>query len=202
MRSRLLSGALLVMLLPAGGCKHLPALDMRPLDQAGMWFESIKQLRGMEVTQAEIGQLARAREAGISDADCINLLKLARGRQQPFADGEAVASLRRAGVSEPTILELARVNQLSSWSGEAMAMRLAGMPDDLLLAVAQRRAAGQTVPSGASLSRLKSTGLTDAQLLELVNRGTTDAQAAEIVAARQRAAAPQGFVRYSRRRRR
>jgi hypothetical protein len=202
MRSRLILVTLLLFLLPAPGCKKIVALDTKPLDQAGMWFESIKELRGMEVTQAEIGQLARAREAGISDAGCIELLKLARGRQQPFADGEAVASLRRAGVSEPTILELARINQLSSWSGEAMAMRLAGMPDNLLLAVAQRRAIGQSVPSGASLSRLKSTGLADAQLLELVNRGTTDAQAEEIVAARQRAAAPQGFVRYPRRRRR
>lgn len=193
---------LLLLLLPAAGCKKLVALDTRPLDQAGMWFESIQQLRGMEVTQAEIGQLARAREAGISDAGCIELLKIARGRQQPFAEGEAAASLRRAGVSEPTILELSRINQLSGWSGEALAMRLAGMPDGLLLAVAQRRVAGQPVPSGAALSRLKSTGLTDAQLLELVNRGTTDAQADEIVAARQRAAAPQGFVHYPRRRRR
>jgi hypothetical protein len=201
MRPRLLSAALLLLLLPAAGCKRMMPLDTKPLDQAGMWFESIKELRGMEVTQAEIAQLARARESGISDAGCVSLLKLARGRQQPFADGEGVASLRRAGVSEPAILELARINQLS-WSGEAMAIRLAGMPDDLLLAVAQRRAAGQIVPSGAALSRLKGTGLSDAQLMELVNRGTTDAQAAEIVAARQRAAAPQGFVRYSRRRRR
>jgi hypothetical protein len=202
MRSRLLSGALLLLLLPGAGCKKIVALDTKPLDQAGMWFESIKQLRDLEITQAEIGQVARAREAGVSDAGCIELVKLARGQHQPFADGEAVASLRRAGVSEPTILELARINQLSSWSGEAMAMRLVGMPDDLLLAVAQRRAAGQPIPSGAALSRLKSTGLTDAQLLELVNRGTTDAQAEEIVAARQRAAAPQGFVRYPRRRHR
>ncbi len=191
-----------MLALAAAGCKHVTPLDTRPLDQAGMWFESVQQLRSLEVTQTEITELARARDAGISDAGCIELIQIERSRKQSFAGGDAVASLRRAGVTESTILELSRINQLASWSGEALAIRLVGMPDDVLLAEAQRRAAGQSVLSGTSLSRLKSSGLTDAQLLELINRGTSDAEAEQIVAARQRAATPHGFVRSLRRRHR
>lgn len=201
MRGRLLIAVALSSALAAGGCKHAPTLDTRPLDQAGMWFESVQQLRELNVSQAEIAQLARARDAGVSDAGCVELVKMARSHQQPFADGDAVAGLSRAGAGEATILELARLNQLASWSGEALALRLAGMSDAIVLALARQRAAGQQTLSGASLSRLKSTGLTEAQLLELIRRGTTDAQAKEIVAARERAASPKGFVRRSRRRR-
>jgi hypothetical protein len=200
MRPRVACLALLLLALLATSCKHIPALDTRPLDQAGMWFEAIQQLRGLDITQAEVAQLARARESGVSDAGCIELIRTARSRNLPFAEGDAVASLRRGGMAEPAVLQLSKLNQLVSWSGEALAMRLAGMSDELVLAVAQRRAKGEPVMSGNSLARLKNTGFTDPQLLEMVQRGTTDAQAEQLIAARQRAAAPSGFVRRSRRR--
>jgi hypothetical protein len=202
MGTRASTVAFLLLTALAVGCKHAPPLDTRALDQAGMWFASVQELKGLNVTQAEVEQLALARDAGLSDASCVELVKLARSRSQPFSDGSAIVNLHNGGFSESSVLELARLNQLSSWSGEALAVRLTGVSDEVVMTLARQRASGATAMSGASLSRLKGTGLSDAQLLELMHRGTTDAEAQEIISARVKAATPTGFVRRSPRRRR
>ncbi len=193
------AAALAAVSLP--GCKQLHPLDTRPLDKAGMWYASIQELRELDVTDTEIAELAKAREAGVSDPACIELVRFARGHKQPFASGDAIVGLRRAGVSEATILELARLNQLGPWAGEAQAMRLAGLSEQTLLAVARRRAAGQPVFSGPLIAQLKNAGLSEAEIQELIERGTTDTQAQAMLAAHERAASSSGFVRYHRRRR-
>ena len=195
-----LSGlALALFLVP--GCKQLKPTDTRPLDQAGMWFNSIEQLKALKITDADVAELVKARQAGLSDAACIELLRLARNRNQPFDTGEVVAGLRRVNLSEDTILELARLNQLGLWAGEAQAMRLAGLSDQVVLAVARRRASGQPALSGPSLVQLKNAGMNEAELLRLLDRGTTDQEAAQMLAAHQRAMTPSGFIRQRGRRR-
>ena len=188
--------------LSVSGCKRLHPTDTTPLDQAGMWFRSIEELRGLDITDAEVAELVKARGAGVSDTACIELVRIARARKQPFAAGDAGAKLRRVGVDEATILELAKLDQLGSWVGEAQALRLTGLSEQTLLAVARRRAAGQAVLSGPSIAQLKNAGLSEAEILNLIERGTTDAQAQAMLAARQRATESSGFVRYHRRRRR
>lgn len=180
------------------GCKRFQRVDTRPLDQAGMWFRSVEELRGLKITDAEVPELVQVRQAGISDEGCIELVRIARGRKESFASGEAITGLRRAGVGESTVVELARLNQLGAWAVEARIVRLAGFSDQVLLSVARRRAAAQPVPSGASLARLKNSGLSEAQILTLVQRGVNDAQAEEIIAARRRAAGGTTFVRQPR----
>ncbi len=188
-----LTAALALVFTPA--CKRVHRTDTRPLDQAGMWFNSVEELRRMDITDAEVAELAKARKAGLSDAACLELMRMARTRKQPFASGEAIANFRRVDVSETTILELARLDQMGLWVGEAQAMRLAGFSDQVLLAVARRRAAGQPVLSGPALTQLKNAGWNEADALGLIDRGTTDEQAARMVAAHQRAITPSGFVR-------
>src|SRR5712692_78673 len=191
-----------VLALAAPGCKKLHPTDTQPLDQAGMWFRSIEELRGLQITDAEVAELAKARQAGISDSTCVQLVRIARGRGQWFGSGDAVAALRRVEVSEPTILELARMNQFGLWVGEAQAMRLAGLSDKVLLAVARRRAAGQPAPSGASLAQLKNTEMSEADILSLIDSGATDEQARQVAASRARAASAAHFVRQPHGRRR
>jgi len=200
-RTASLAAGLVLIALLAPGCKRLHRTDTRPLDQAGMWFGSIQELRALEVTDAEVAELAKARQAGISDAACVELARIARGRKLPFSDGDAVAGLRQAGLGEPTVLALARSGQLGLWAGEAQAMHLAGLSDQILLAVARGRAAGQAVPSGSSLARLKDAGMGEAEMLDLIQRGTTEQQAQEMLEAHRRATSSAGFVRYHRRRR-
>ncbi len=200
---RALAVLLVLAAMAASGaaCKRLRRTDTTPLDKAGMRFRSIEELRGLEITDTEVAELVKARQAGLSDAGCIALLRMARERKESLTSGDAVADLLRVNVSEAALLELARLNQLGSWVGEAQAIRLVGLSDEVLLAVARRRAAGQAALSGPALAQLKNVELSEAEILALINRGATDEQAQAIVAAHRRAAGGSGFVRYRRRRR-
>jgi hypothetical protein len=163
-----------------------------------MWFNSIEELRTLNISNAEIGELAKAREAGLTDQSCVQLIKLARERKIPFADGQSVANLLQAGLSEQTVLTLARLNQLGLWAGEAHALRLAGLSDPVILAVAQRRSQGLPVLSGKKLADLKNAGTSDPAILNMIEKGVTEEEATYYIASRQRAAGGHGFV-YQRR---
>jgi hypothetical protein len=182
------ASAALILAFCVAGCHSIPPLDTKPLDTAGMTFDTIQQLKALDVTAPEIAQLATARQGGFSDASCVEALKIYRGRTQPFDAGDDIAGLIRAQVSEDTILELAKLNQLGLGSGELQAMRLAGLSDAILLEVARHRAAGKPVLAGASLANLKNVGVRELTLLELARRGVPDSQAAAIIAFRRHGA--------------
>jgi len=195
-RHRALRVMLLVGLFGAVGCKtKTQPADMAALDEAGMWFNSIDQLRDFHMTNPEVQQLAVARQAGVSDQDCVELVRLARSRGLTFSEGENVAGLMSAGLAENSVLELDRLNQLDSWGGQAQVLRLAGISDAVILDVAHRHAAGQTVLSDAKISDLQNAGLSQRELLAMIDRGTTDAEADAFIARKNYLAANQGFVR-------
>jgi len=149
-----------------------------------MTYDSIHQLAAMEITTSEVAQVAAARASGLSDATCVALFKIFRDQKQPFDAGEDAAGLFRARVSEDAIVELARLRQLRLSSGEFQAMRLAGLSDATVLAVARHRALNQPVLSGASLAGLKNAGVRESTLLELARRGVPDAKVDEITSFR------------------
>jgi hypothetical protein len=184
----------LALVVALGGCSKFQHTDTTKLDQAGMWVNSVDQLRQLKITDPEVQQLVLAHQAGLTDAACVELLRISHARQQIFASGQAAGGLLEAGFHEDSILELARLNQLSAWSGEAQAMRLAGLSDEVVLAVAKRRAAGQPVLSSRKIADLQNAGLTQNEIIVQINRGATDAQADEIVARRTYAAGGHSFV--------
>lgn len=170
------------------GCHSIPPVDTKPLDTAGMTYDSIQQLKALAITTPEIAQVAAARQGGFSDAGCIAVFKIYRDRRQPFDSGDAIAGLIGAQMGENTVIELARLNQLGLSAGEFEAMRLAGLSDATVLEVARHRAANRPVLSGASLAGLKNAGVRESTLLELARRGVPDSQASAIVAFRRRGA--------------
>ncbi len=157
-----------------------------------MYFNNIAQLREFNLTQDEVAQLAQARQAGLTDEDCVALIEVARRHERPFLEGEAIAGLLRAGFQESSVMALVRLDQLEI-AGEAQVMKLAGLSDEVILALAGRRNAGQPALSSAKAAALRNVQLTNAQILAAINRGTTDAQADAIIAQRTRGA--KGFVR-------
>jgi hypothetical protein len=200
---RLVSVGLLAAAFAFSGCnKVVKQTDMGPLDSAGMQFDTINQLRNLQVTDVEVQQLALVHQDGISDQTCLVLVRIAHERHQLFTNSEPVAGLIGAGLQENTIIELARLDQVTAWGGEAVALHLAGAPDALILEVARRRAAGQPVISEPNLVNLRNAGMSDSQLIAFVQRGTTDAQADQMLAQHERATTPHGFIRQQGRRRR
>jgi hypothetical protein len=175
-------------------CKPAQKPNTEQADERAMWLDSVPQLKSLNVSNAEIAELSKAHEAGLTDPSSVVLIQLARDHKAPFADGESIADLLNAGSSEQTVLELARLNQLGLWAGEARAMRLAGLSDKIILAVAHRRSEGLPVLSGGKLGELKNTGVNDATILEMVQKGDSDQTATQYIAARERAAGGHKFV--------
>jgi hypothetical protein len=166
--------------LAAPACHQFEYVSMRPLEDAGFRYSSIQQLQQLDVTKEEVPELVKAASGGVDQATCILLVHVARGQKTQFAQGEAVASLHAAGLADETIVGLAQLRQIAPWSGEAAAIRLTGTSERVILAVAKRRAAGQPVPAGATLARMKDAGVSEATLLELIGLGLTDSSAATV----------------------
>lgn len=182
------------MLLLLSACKPAQKPDTEQQDQMQMWLDNVPELKPLNVSNAEISELQKVHEAGLTDPSAVILIKLARQRQKPFADGQSIADLLAAGSSEQTVLELARMNQLGLWAGEARVLRLAGLSDKTILAVAKRRSQGLPVLSGETLGDLKNAGLSDAAILDMVQKGTSEQAASAYIAQREREAGGHRFV--------
>ena len=81
------SVAILGVALAAAGCQKFHQTDTQPLYKSGMWSDTIRQLRDMNVTDSEIADLIKIHEAGFSDNGCVELMKLIRSRKQEFTSG-------------------------------------------------------------------------------------------------------------------
>lgn len=176
----------LFVLLLASGCQRIKPVDTTVFDRMGMGYSAIQTLRSLHLDSSEVNQVVAAKEAGMSDDGCVDLVRMARNRNEKFHTGDDVAALLKAGMAEPSIVELDKLNVLGLWTGEAQTMRLAGLSDRIILEAAHRHAAGETVLSGASLANFKNTGMSEATLLQLVRRGVPDSEAPTIIALRRR----------------
>jgi hypothetical protein len=178
--------ALFTLFVWLAGCNRVHLTDTTPLDATGMSFSAIEELRKLDVTNAEVADLVKAKQGGISDDGCVELVRIARNRHEPFSSGDAVLGLRQAGMNDPGVLELARLNQLGLGVGELQAMRLAGISDFMILEVARRHSASKPVFSGVGLVELKNAGFGDSLILELIRRGLSDDQKDALIALRHR----------------
>src|ERR1700688_5095774 len=104
MRKSLLFVSLLGFAL--AGCKTQPKIDYTALDQSGMWSTNLAQIKKMNVSAVEVGELTKLKRAGASDPLCLSLLKAARDHNHEFTSGEAVISLSGAGYTDTQILEM------------------------------------------------------------------------------------------------
>jgi hypothetical protein len=185
---RLSCALLLASIALLCSCKSAPKADTEQTNQMAMWLDSVPQLKTLGISNAEVNELKKAHEAGLTDPSSVVLVQLARDRHTPFVDGQSIADLLDAGSSEETVVQLARMNQLGLWAGEARAMKLAGFSDKIILAVAQRKSQGLPVLSGEKLAELKNTGASDATILEFVQRGISEKSASDYIAQRNRIA--------------
>lgn len=183
--------------LVAGGCKQKPTTDYSGLDQSGMWSTSLDELKKLKVSDTEIAQLTKLKQAGASDDLCLSLLKAARAHHHEFTSAESAMSLSRAGYADAEILEMAQTDQIDILAGEAVTLKLIGLTNPTVQSIMHRRIQGLPTPTSEQIGRLKNTGMTEKQLLEFVNRDYSDAQIEVFITQREasRNHANTGFVR-------
>jgi len=165
-------------ILALTGCSR--KADTKPLDKAGVRFTVIEKLHDLNVTDNEVAQVVKARDTGMNDENCLELVRMARARGAEFSAGDAVQTLAGVQFTEDEVMELARLNQLGLWVGEVQAMRFAGISKPIIMTLARARFKGRPAISGPNVVRLQDAGFTDHEMIELIEQGTSDAQAAAL----------------------
>jgi hypothetical protein len=159
------------------GCKTKPKIDYTALDQSGMWSTNLAQIKKMNVSAAEVGDLTRLKQAGASDQLCLSLLKAARDHNHEFSSGDSVISLSSAGYTDAQILEMAQADKLDALSSDAVMLKLIGLSNSTVQIVIQRREQGLPTLTSAQIGRLKNIGESENKILELIYQGLSDQQA-------------------------
>jgi hypothetical protein len=186
-----------ICLLFLTGCRKQAKTDYSALDQSGMWSSSLEELKKYNVSDAEIAQLTKLKQAGASDDLCLALLKTSRDHHHEFTSGESAVNLSRAGYSDAQILEMAQSDQIDILSGEAVTLKLIGISNPTIQTIIRRRIAGLPTLTSEQIGRLKNTGMSEKQIVDVINQGLSDQQAETFIAQREalRNHSNTGFVR-------
>ena len=88
---RLPCGLLLASITLVYSCKPAQKSGTEQANQLAMWLDSVPQLKTLNVSNAEVAELSKAHEAGLTDPSSVVLIKLARDHKTPFADGQSIA---------------------------------------------------------------------------------------------------------------
>jgi|SRR5579859_161966 len=164
------------------GCKAKPKIDYTALDQSGMWSTNLAQVKKMNVSAVEVGELTRLKQAGASDELCLSLLKAARGHNHEFTSSDSVVSLSSSGYTDAQILEMAQADKLDALSSDAVMLKLIGLSNSTVQIVIQRREQGLPTLTSAQIGRLKNIGESEKKILELIYQGLSDKQAEAYIA--------------------
>src|SRR5260370_5800657 len=142
-----------------------------------MWSSNIEQLKAKNTSDAEVAQLVKLKQAGLGDDACVALVAAARERQHPFVSGDSTGNLVAAAYSESQILEIAKVDQLDSISGELVALRLIVLSDSTFEFLLHRPLQRRPTLSSAAIAHVQTTGVTDKQTSDGINTAMTHAHA-------------------------
>jgi len=152
-----------------------------------MFSSDIEQLKGLNVSDAEIAQVVKLKHAGVSDDACVELVSTAHVHKHLFFSAESASDLVGARFTESQIIDIARADQLDAISIDAVTLKLIGLSDSTVQLVLQMHLDGKPVMASSEMSRLKNTGLTERQILDRINAGMTDEQAEKEIKSRESA---------------
>jgi len=176
-----------VCLLLLSGCEKKPQTNYAALDQAGMFSTTVDELKKQKITDMEIAQLAKLKQAGASDDFCLALFNTAREHHHDFSSGDSAVNLSRAGYSDAQIMEMAQSDQIDLLSGEAITLKLIGLSNPTVQEIIHRRIQGLPTLTSEQIGRLKNTALTERQILDIVDKGLSNEEVEKLIAQREAA---------------
>ena len=151
-----------------------------------MWSDAIENLKKLNVTDAEVAEVVKVKQAGLQDDTCVELVNEAHLHKHYFNSADSVRNLIGAGFSEQEILGIAKADKLDSISGDAVMIKLIGFSDSTVQTILRRKLKGEPTLSSDEIAKLKNTGLTEKQILSRIEGGMTDQQAEAEVQAHER----------------
>jgi len=171
------------------GCQSHPFTDYRPMTEAGFYSGTIEDLKKLNVTDLELPELIRLKQAGLTEQTIVALVRIAHEHQHSFSATDAVRNLAGANFSEPRILQIAQTDKLDSIGGDAVMLHVVGLSDPTVQWLLDRRLKNVPTMSVNTIAALKNTGLGEKDIVYRIQNGMTDAQGQAEAAARQKSLA-------------
>jgi len=182
--------ALVLALLPVlGGCNNHLLTNYRAASEAGFYSGTIEDLKKLNTSDAEVGELIKLKQVGVPDETLTGLVRAAHEHQHSFMNTDAVRNLVNAGFSDARILQIAQLDKLDTIGGDAVMLHVIGLSDPTVQMLLDRRIKGVPTMSVNAIADLKNTGLTEKDILYRIQNGMTDSQAMAEASARQKAVA-------------
>lgn len=182
--------ALPLALLPLlGGCNSHPLTDYRAASEAGFYSGTIEELKKLNASDAEVAELVKLKNAGVSEDTMVGLVRIAHEHQHSFMNTEAVRNLAGANFSDARILQIAQTDKLDSIGGDAVMLHVIGLSDPTVQMLLDRRLRGTPTLSINAIAELKNTGLSEKDIVYRIQNGMTDSQAMAEASARKKAVA-------------
>src|SRR5579884_3166722 len=110
-------------------CRQHPLTDYRPLDQAGMWSDSVEQLKALNTSDSEVaqlvlvsGDLVTLRLIGLSDSTVQFLMQRKLSGQPTLSSGE-ISRLKNTGLSESWIIGQIKAGMTDAQADKVIALR-------------------------------------------------------------------------------
>ena len=163
-----------VCLLALSGCEKHPQVNYASLDASGMWSSSLDEIKKLKVSDQEIAQLTKLKQARASDDLCLALIKAARARQQEFTSAASAIELSRAGFNDSQILEMENSGQIDVLSGDAVTLKLIGLSAPTVQQILHRRMQRLPTLTSEQIGRLKNTAMTEKQIVDFMNQGLSN----------------------------
>jgi len=175
--------------------------DYRPASEAGFYSGTIEDLKKLNTSDAEVGELIKLKRVGVSEQTMVGLVQIAHEHQHSFMNTDAVKNLAGANFSDARILQIAQLDKLDSIGGDAVMLHVIGLSDPTVQMLLDKRIKGVPTMSVNAIAELKNTGLSEKDIVYRIQNGMTDSQAMAEVAVRKKAVAQNTGFRSNRGRR-
>src|SRR5262249_24337942 len=163
--------------------------DFRPADQAGIYSCTIEELKKLNTSDAEVAEIIRLKKANIDEKTIVSLVRIAHEHQHAFVATDTVRGLAGANLSGDQILRIAQTDQYETIGNDTVMLHVMGLSGPTVDYLLDRRLKGVRTMSVNTIADLKTSGLSEREILNRIQQGMTDAEGEADAAARQRATA-------------
>jgi len=163
------------------GCDSGDPEARQQMIQTGLSEKAAAELSRMGVTTEEMQSIAEAKKGGLDDASIVQMVKSVHEHDLKFDLGFSLQILTQQGIGATVLTQLVDMGALPRWGDDISALKAAGVSDVTILEMAKLRfQEHRDLLSGNQYASLKRFGLSDAGLLTFARNGGTYQQIQEL----------------------
>jgi hypothetical protein len=167
----------LLLALCTIGCSQVDERTKAEAVKAGISEEKAAELSRLELDAQEVGEITKAKKAGMDDESILKMVEALRKQNLKFDIGTDIDLMRGQGMGATPITQMVEMGAIPRMSDDIRALKEAGVGDVAIVEIAKIRfTEKKTILSGGEYARLKMSGISDSGLLSFINKGGTAQQ--------------------------